>query len=251
MKQTEALVQTLKRLLRAQKITYAQVAKELDLSETSVKRLFSKSSFTLDRLEQICRMAGVSIFDLAREADAAPEALDELTPEQEQQLLADPKLMLVTYMVLNHWTVDEIVHRFALEEAEVIKRLTTLDRLGMIELQPGNRIKRLTARNFTWRKNGPVQHFFEREIKADFLNSRFAQKGEHLRFLGGLLSRDSILRMHQSIDRLAAELDEHIQADADLPTEEKFGVGVVLALRPWEMPTFATLRRQPSQDKKF
>ncbi len=250
MNQTELLVDTLKRVLRAQKITYAQVADELGLSETSVKRLFSKSTFTLDRLEQICAKAGISIFDLAREADVTPEAVTELTPEQEQELLADPKLLLVTFSVLNHWGIDEIVDKFQITEAEVIQRLARLDRLGMIELLPENRIKRLTARNFTWRKNGPVQNFVENEIKTDFLSNRFVQKGEHLRFVGGMLSRDSVIRMHRAIDRLAAELDEYIQADADLPTEDKFGVGAVFALRPWEMPAFARLRRV-AVEKKF
>jgi len=250
MKQTETMVETLKRVLRAQKVTYATVAQQLDLSETSVKRLFSKSQFTLDRLEQICAMVGMSIFDLAREADTTPDAVTELTPAQEQELLADPKLLLVTFSVLNHWQIDEIAETFQLTEAEIVKRLTTLDRLGMIELLPENRVRRLTARNFTWRKNGPVQSFVEKEIKTDFFNSHFAQKGEHLRFIGGMLSRESVSRMHRAIDRLGAELDEYVQSDADLPTDEKLGVGAVFAIRPWEVPTFARLRRKPA-DKKF
>jgi len=41
------LVDVLKRELRTRGITYAQVARKLDLSEASVKRMFSRKNFSL------------------------------------------------------------------------------------------------------------------------------------------------------------------------------------------------------------
>ena len=248
--ETQRLVDSLKQVLRNQGITYAEVARHLDVSEATVKRMFSKAQMTLDRLEAITELAGVSIGELAQMSAVRPAPITRLTPEQERELLADSNLLLVTYLVLNGWSVDQITDTFDMTEPQVIKRLAQLDRLGMIELLPGNRIRRLVARNFSWRTHGPVEKFFESEVKRDFLDSRFGRAGEHMRFLGGLLSRDSIRRMHAEIDALAARLDEFIQADLDLPLEDKFGIGAVFALRPWEMPAFARLRRNPI-DKKF
>jgi transcriptional regulator with XRE-family HTH domain len=244
--QSRAIIDTLKRVLKTQRMTYAQLAAQLSVSEPTVKRIFSRGHVTLDRLEQICGVVGIPIAQLTRMAEDRPGTLSQLSPDQEYELLGDPKLLLVAYMVLNHWTVEQIVEHFEISESEIIKRLAKLDRLGMIELLPGNRIKRLVARNFTWRKNGPVQSHFEKQIKQDFIGSRFVADGAHLRFLGGLLSRDSITRMHQSIDRLAAEIDEFIQADADLPLQEKTGIGAVFAIRPWEHPAFRALKRESS-----
>lgn len=243
MNQSQAIIDTLKRVLRSQKMTYARLAGRLGVSEPTVKRIFSRGHVTLGRLEQICSVVGVPISQLTRMAEERPGTLSQLSPEQEYELLGDPKLLLVAYMVLNHWTVDEIVSYFTISEPETIKRLAKLDRLGMIELLPGNRVKRLVARNFTWRKNGPVQSHFEQQIKQDFMGSRFVTDGAHLRFLGGLLSRDSITRMQTAIDRLAAEIDEYIQADADLPLAGKVGIGAVFAIRPWEHPAFRELKR--------
>jgi len=48
---TGLLVETLKRVLKGRGITYAQVAERLRLSEASVKRMFSRRDFTLQRLE--------------------------------------------------------------------------------------------------------------------------------------------------------------------------------------------------------
>ena len=53
MAHTAALVDVLKRELKARGITYAHVARKLNLSEASVKRMFSKREFTLKRLDEI------------------------------------------------------------------------------------------------------------------------------------------------------------------------------------------------------
>lgn len=243
MTQTQAIIEALKQILRQQRITYAQVARHLDLSEPSVKRLFSKGGFTLERIERICELAGTPVSELAMMADQKPAELTRLTLEQEYELLGDPKLLLVTFLVLNHWRLEEMIQVFDLTEPEAIKRLVQLDRLGLIELLPGNRVRRLVSRNFTWRKNGPVQNYFEKQLKLDFLSSRFTQDREHLRFVGGMLSQESVVRLHQAIDRLAADLDEFIQSDADLPMSEKRSVAAVFAVRPWEVPAFRELKR--------
>lgn len=243
MNQTRTLIDTLKRVLRSQKITYAAVARHLDLSEASVKRLFSRYSFSLDRLEQICDLARISVSELVELAQQRPEPLTALTPNQEEQLLADPRLLLVAFMVLNDWTADQICSTFEVSIHEVVQRLARLDRLGMIELLPGNRVRKLVARNFTWRSNGPVQTWFETEVKKDFLNSHFAGDTDHLRFLGGRLGQESLARMGMAIDRLTREFDDLVQADAELPHDQKVGVGAVFAIRPWELPTFRALRR--------
>lgn len=246
MSQTQQLVGSLKQVLRNQKITYAQVALKLEMSEASVKRMFSKGSFTLERLEQIADIANVRIAELATMADEAPQPITHLTPDQENQLIEDGKLLLVAFMVLNGWTIEQVTATFDIEELEMVRKLAQLDRLGMVELLPGNRVRRLVSRNFSWRKNGPVARYFEREIKKDLLDSRFAGAGEHLRFVGGLMSRSSLRRMHQSIEDLAQRFDELVQQDSDLETHDKVGVGAVFAIRPWEAPPFRLMRRNKS-----
>ncbi|MFK7956772.1 MAG: helix-turn-helix domain-containing protein [Lysobacterales bacterium] len=243
MQQTRALVETLKTTLREQKITYAQVAKHLELSEASVKRLFASCNLTVHRLEQICDLAQISLLELTERQQQRPQPLSRLTPEQEEELLADPKLLLATFMTLNDWQVEQIVATFDITEAELIQRLARLDHLRIIELLPGNRVRRLVARNFTWRKNGPVQAYFEQSVKQQFLNSRFSRDADHLRFVGGRLSEASLTRMHQAIDRLTVEFDELVKTDSTIDHDLKKGVGAVFAIRPWELPAFSKLRR--------
>lgn len=245
MKQTESIVATLKKLLRSHKITYAQIASELGLSESSIKRQFSSQRLSLENLERIAEMAGFSLAELTAMASSKLAPITVLTEEQEKVLIADGKLILVTYLVLNGWAIERIISRFQISEAEVIKRLIQLDRLGMIELLPGNRIRRLVARNFSWRKHGPVDKWFQHEVQQDFFETRFAAENEQMHFVGGLLSASSLRRLQQRIDKLTAELDDLIEQDADLPIEDKQSVGAVFASRPWEVPLFRAMKRNP------
>ncbi|HEX7238444.1 MAG TPA: helix-turn-helix domain-containing protein [Gammaproteobacteria bacterium] len=101
MAQIGLLVTELKRYLKAQGVTYATLAKQLDLSESSVKRQFARQSFSLKRLEQILNLVGLEIADLIALMNERREFLTELTPEQEDALLADPKLLLMMYLLVN------------------------------------------------------------------------------------------------------------------------------------------------------
>ena len=64
MAQSRQLVQTLKRALRTAQITYADIARHLDMSEANVKRLFATHSFTLQRIESICELMHMDLADL-------------------------------------------------------------------------------------------------------------------------------------------------------------------------------------------
>jgi len=244
MAQIDSLVDQLKRSLKQQGITYAELSRRLRLSESSVKRMFSKRSFSLQRLEQICNLAGLEISDLVELMNEQREFLTELTPEQEQILVADPKLLVLTYLLINGWRLREVTANFRIDEQEMDRLLIQLDRARIIELLPFNRVKLLTARNFTWRKDGPIQKLFARQVQGEFLDSTFSGSSEQLRFVGGMLSRPALTQMQRSIDRIAGEFDELARRDSILPLEERHGCSAVFAIRPWEFSMFAQLRRR-------
>lgn len=243
MAQAKDLAAALKVALKAQRLTYAGVAKGLDISEASVKRLFASGNFTIKRLEQICALLHMEISDLSDLAVEQTPRFTALTPEQEEALLKSTKLLLITYLVLSHWRFEEIVAEFNISEPEAIGLLAQLDRLGLIQLLPGNRIKLLTTPNFTWRKDGPVQQFLEKTVLPEYLRTSFRATGENMKFVGGLLSRVSLQRFQQSVDKLAREFDELVEEDARLPLSERHSCAALLAIRPWEFSQFAKFKR--------
>lgn len=242
MAQTSAIVAVLKQQLREHGLTYQQVAEGLGLSEASVKRLFAERQFSLKRLDQICALMGLEISDLIRRLEPTAR-VQQLTREQEQELVSDPRLLLVAVCALNRWAFDEIVASYTLEPPELIRYLAQLDRMGLLELLPGNRIKTLITPDFTWQKNGPIQRFFEAEVQQDFFNCRFNGPGELRLFVSGMLSPRSNETIQQKMRRLALDFHTSHQEDLRLPLAQRFGVSFMMAMRPWEIDAFARFRR--------
>ena len=78
------LVDALKRMLKGKGLTYAGVAAGLRLSEASVKRMFSRGDFTLQRLEDICRVASIDFGELLQAASVHEAGMTHLSVEQEE-----------------------------------------------------------------------------------------------------------------------------------------------------------------------
>ena len=100
MAQARALVGVLKQVLKSRGVTYAEIARRLGMSEASIKRVFAKGSFTLERLDKICDVLGIEITDLAKMVEHESERVVQLTLQQEKAIVADPKLMLVAVHAL-------------------------------------------------------------------------------------------------------------------------------------------------------
>lgn len=238
MAQTRELIKTLKLALKAHGKTYADVAVELGLTEASVKRLFSKQSFSLDRLDRVCHMLDMEITDLVQAMNEQQQRLQRLTIEQEKEITGDISLMLVAVCVLNRWTMDEILSFYRISETECVRHLAKLDRLKLIELLPKNRIRLLVAPNFSWLENGPIQLFFQKKISQEFFHTRFSQDEECLIVLNGMLSSQSNAELQRKLKRLAREFDVLNNDDVALELEQRHGVTLVLAMRGWKYGLF-------------
>lgn len=246
MSQTGELVSALKTVLRAKKITYVAVADHLALSEVTIKRLFSGQSFSLQRFEQICQFAGVSIAELVQQIDdKRGKPLSSLSRDQEQRICADADLLLVTVCVLNRWTLEQLLATYSIEESQVIRYLASLDRLGLIELLPGNKIRLMTTADFRWLENGPIQQFFQEHIADEFFNSRFDKSSEKLLVSNAMLTTASQHLFHRRMEVLLREMEELNRADSQRDFGERQGVTLVLSMRQWRPSLFQQRLRKP------
>ncbi len=247
MRQTLAIHAALKRLMKARGRTYAEAAVVLALSEASVKRLFAKGELSLERLELLCNWIDVDVAEVVELAQAVQPLVTALTPAQERELLKDPALLLVAFLVLNRWKEAEILEIFHFTKPQLTLLLIRLERIGLIELMPFDRIKLRAARNFAWRSDGPIQRYFSERVLPEFLATRFNEPGERMHFVGGMMSRASIHKLHEAMEALARQVDALVEADLALSADERHGVSLFAAVRPWEFSRFTQLRRGPRQ----
>lgn len=240
------LLRALKHTLRSRGLTYRALARLLAVSEATVKRDLSRGQFSLRRLDQICDVLGVSLAELLQSPDGQ-ELVTQLSEAQELALISQPRYFVVTYLLVNNWRFRDITEAFRMDENELVDILLRLDQLKIIEFRPPHRVRKLTARNFAWRRDGPVQKFFVTRFVPEFFQSSFEGAGDAFRFVGGTLSAGSLSRFKASLERVAAEFEELARADARLPLAERDGCSGILAVRAWEFSEFTRLRRAPTR----
>ena len=243
MAQTTALIKTLKKALKASRFTYADIARHLGMSEANVKRLFATESFSLHRLEAVCELLQLELADLFALYEESRDKIRHLTLEQEQELVSDISLLLIAVSVRNRLSYEDIVNFYTITETETIRYLARLDRLGIIDLLPGNRIKLLIDERFNWLADGPIERFYQQQIQSQFLKSRFSAETDLRLFQFGLLGEGACQVFIKKLQALAQEFIELHRQDMNLPLDKRYNMGLLIAMRPWEVEIFEPLIR--------
>ena len=243
MSTTLDLVAAVKKELKAAQMTYADLAEAMGMAESSVKRMLAKGDMSLSRVDEICRALKLDFADLARRVADAQPLLKEMTAEQERAVVADKKLLLVAICVLSQWTLEQMTAQYRLTEAECVKYLVQLDRIGIIELRPLNRYRLKLAKTFRWRPHGPVMNYFRDHALLDYFRGGFDGTGEGLMLVHGSIGRALAPVFLERLQRVAQDFAQQHQTDQTLNEKDREGYTLVLAMRSWEFEAFAQLRR--------
>jgi transcriptional regulator with XRE-family HTH domain len=148
----------LKRALRARRMTYAELASRVGLSESGLKKIFAHEDCALSRLEAIARAAGVPLGELFDAAAREPVAQVALTPRQQEALLAKPLLLAAFWKLsVERWPPRRIAQAHGLDGRAMFRLLAELDRLDLIVLeQPGDRVRLRHGDLVRWLPEGPL-----------------------------------------------------------------------------------------------
>lgn len=236
------IVAELKHALREHQLTYTDVARKLQLSVATVKRLFSTGDFSLERVDGICELMGITLREILERGQERATPVNQLTLTQEQEIVSDPRLFFVTWLVLNRTPFDEIVRHYRFTDRELLRYFIKLDRLKVIELQPGNRVRLLVSRRFSWRAGGPVQKYIHQKMLREFFSGHFAGANEEFFFHGGAISEETLGQVKKVLRNASRECIEIIESDRG-PWESRHSTAFVLAVRPWKYSEFTQFNR--------
>ncbi len=236
MDETTSLVDTLKRVLRSKDITYAQIAKELQISEASVKRVFSEKSFTLERFERMCHIAGLSIAEIAAlSRNDAGATQHTYTLEQERFFADNPKYLAFFDLLLRFGSIKKVMsYRPHLTDKVINNYLKKIEALGLIECMPGNRVNFPVSRNVSWQRNGPLRKKFLSLAKSDFIGDDFTGELAAFEFSGIGLTAKSARKITESLKEIAAEVRYTADMESKIDAETN-NYGFMIAIRPWKL----------------
>ena len=237
-------VETLKKCVRARGMNYAQLARAIGLSEPSVKRMFSRGTFTLTRLDEILTVLELDLYEVARMSRRADEDPSELTLEQESALAKDERLLSVFWLIGNGWRFGEILKEFSISNTELTLAFGRLERLKLVAWGAGERVRLRVPKDFRWRAGGPVKKAYGRRVTQEFLQARFDAPLELLRFESREISAESAAVLKRRLERVVAEFNELAELDAAAPAGRRAGMAMLVACRPWEFSVVNALKRR-------
>lgn len=243
MSQMDQFLMALKKALKAKNILYRDIAKALDLSESSVKRILSNKSLSLERLEEICRVAELSLADIIKAAN-----LDEgrrvrmFTVEQEKALAENARLLHFFMMLQEGKTPQKIEKEYEISATEIKKYLFHLDKLNLIELHPRDRVK-IREGFIRFNRTGAVGKALFAQTKTNYLSHDFTGSHDFITFSFMSLSQASMLKYKAKFEKLIVEMQEEskFESDQNIPGQD---IGVVVAYRPWQYAYMSAIKRK-------
>jgi transcriptional regulator with XRE-family HTH domain len=246
--QSAQLITTLKRALKARGLSYAQVAKALGMSESSIKRVFAEQTFTLARLEAICDLLGMTVSELARLSDEMDDTAQELSAAQERVLADDPVLLLYFYLLLNGWTPDQVRKHFHLSGRRSALYLNELERHGLISIAPSGRLRVLVSQHIAWRAGGPMRQRYDEYVKREFfVDADFGGADEIFHYVSGELSEASRAIISRKLNVIAREMEDLAKLDRTLSPSARRHMGLVIGYREWVFEVVEHLRKEPGR----
>ncbi|HLG89567.1 MAG TPA: helix-turn-helix transcriptional regulator [Alphaproteobacteria bacterium] len=215
------LLKTLKNILKSRGLLYQDVAAALGVSETTVKRYLTGHSLSVDVLEQLCRLVDLRMSDLVDIARESQAELPPLSHAQEENLAREPFMASLFYLIAKGHTPQSLQKDFGIDDAQMNRFLTTLDRWGLIRLFPFNRVKLRVSPLFQVERGGPLA----RSLRANMLDDMFRKfdvEMEDWSYSFAKLSPASVERARELLREFTHALAKISEQDRDL-TDESAG----------------------------
>lgn len=235
------IFETLKTVLRARKITYAELARRLGTSEPTIKRVFAARDDKLSRIVEICNALDLSLDDVVAQAKRTTVTPISLGDRIEAQLADDPSLFHFFILLHDGMPVQEIARQFDLGADGTFQLGQKLERLGLAEVQTNGRIRLLLEHPIQFRRDGPL-HRALIKLNLDFVRGVFL--GPDTELAGFMtksrrISKNTARHMMTELRKLNHELSEMARQDQlTLPTSELESYKLCLA---WSAVQFSNL----------
>jgi len=173
----EKLLETLKKVLKAQKVTYRQLAEELGMSESGVKKMFSGKDFSLQRLGQICEVLGLTLVDLVQLSGTEEIATLRLSQRQEKALMDSPVLLRFFWLLsVEGRSLDEIRKRESLSLLEQEKILLLLEKNDFIRRSPHGKILFLHKGLYRWEEGTQLTEMLNRKWSRQLIEKVLSRR---------------------------------------------------------------------------
>lgn len=235
----------IKQRLKRKGISYKQLAKEMRVAESTVKRWFSAGSLSLGQLDELCDFLQIDIGELS-ESEGTGKVRETFTPSQEAFFVKNEKALVLFYLLSSNTPAEKAGALLGFSPPETEKLLLALDKNELIELHHGSKIRLLVGAGTWWDPLGPLSKKYYGLIKGDFIMSDFSRPREEQWFFSGPLTESSQKVISKKLNELALEIKELYRLDRNEKKEKS--VSLFCGLRPWVFPLLKNYLKNGGRD---
>jgi transcriptional regulator with XRE-family HTH domain len=239
--QVPILMQALRQVLRAHGLRYRDIAEKLHVGERTVARWMTSEKIDTSTIEDLCSLIDMTFFDLCEFVlQRSEEAISQLTLQQEQELAGSNLLQYFFMQLLKNWPVEDIRRELELSEPELINALIRLEKVGLIDLLPQNRVRLRVAKKVKFRPSGPFLNNasnWVRDMVADF---SFAEPHTECAIEAIKLSPASRAALRPKFERLLDEARELGDLDRRTNSDSRDWYACILIARPYKVSPYRT-----------
>lgn len=232
------LLKSLQEVLKSKKITYAELALQMEVSEVTVKRLFSTQNCNLQTVFKICDLVGISFFDLAALANQEKEVDYVLSEEQEKFFAANPAMFGIFRSLHRGVSPEKLAEAWKLSSQKFFKVLRKIENYGLLEVLPSNQVRIKAVGNIRFQHKGPLARAILRPQIAQFLDhvDVFLKNRDVCMHSAEVeLSKASIMELVDEIHALGAKYRARALRDKNLLSADQLqSVRWLYAFAPYE-----------------
>jgi len=233
----QALLSTLREVLKSKGYTYRKLAEELNISEATVKRIFSKGC-TLERIAQICTHLGTSFLEVAALAKTEEEVDYFLSKEQERFFSKYPALFGVFKQLHLGHPFTKVAKDFKLDPQKFFLLLRKLEDQNLLEVLPENGVRLKVKGNIRYTHRGPLAQAILRPQIIQFLDhvDRVLENEQVCMHSAEVeISETHLNEFVEEIHQLGAKYRARAYRDQNLlHVEKRTSVRWLLALAPYK-----------------
>ncbi|WP_374029554.1 helix-turn-helix domain-containing protein [Bdellovibrio bacteriovorus] len=198
----------IKKALKARNVSYAELAEDLNMTESGIKKMLNAKDISFRRILQICEVLQILPGQLFAFSEKAQISEVEFTERQQEALIKNRTLLAVYWrFAVEKHSLVEIEKLQRLSKADVKKMMEKLVALDLAVAYRGSYRARHSGK-FKWSDKTKLAKMFNREWSELTLQRALAGDDSTHRLVGMKLSKESL---QKCVDKIQAALNEAVQ----------------------------------------
>lgn len=207
----------LKKSLKRQNTSYAELARQLNVPESTLKKWFNAKDGSFNRIDMICEAMGLSIFGVIRNAEEQNVQTFTFSDPQQKYFLKDKEAFAIYWLIVyERLSTTQVMEKLGVEKSVLNKALLRLDKIGLVQLGADDNLRIPKMRPIRWKFEGDFMIELLREWVTDVFADNLANK------------KDSMMMLQ--FFQLTPQYEEELRREVAL-LEEKYARRTILEMK--------------------